>query len=104
MKKFLLIITLLFISPMVFATCPIDMQNTVCTVPDFRENLSPIYNPKANINEFSNTPEARLNPANRDDIQRSYREFAPIKNELNYNTDCQFGVCLQDKSLPIFKQ
>jgi len=101
MKKILIFAAFIFALP-VFALCSVD--DMVCSVPGFREQVSPIYNPKSNINEFSGTPEARLAPVDRSDIGQQVRQFAPAESDYSYNSSCQFGVCMQNRSTPLFQQ
>ena len=104
MKKFFTIISLLCFTLPLNAMCPIDDNATVCTLPGFRAPFTPTYNPQSNINEFADTPEARLKPIQRDDvIQEQTREFAPIESNFNYNSSCQFGVCLKNREKPLFQ-
>ncbi len=87
-----------------FAACPIEGGETVCSLPDFREQVSPTYSPKSNISEFSDTGEARLNPIKRDDIEQEFKRFRPGETDYSYNSSCQFGVCMQNRSTPLFQQ
>lgn len=103
MKKFLILCALFSILP-AFAACPVEDGATVCTLPGFREQLSPTYSQKTNINEFADSPEVRLRPIQRDDIQQQTREFAPVESNYSYNSSCQFGVCMQNRAKPLFQQ
>ena len=111
MKKFLIFLSLLVI-PLIFpfisparAACPIEGGETVCSLPGFRERVTPVYNPTgANISEFGESPEARLNPVDRSDIREQAQSFVPTENDYNYNSSCQFGVCLQNRAKPLFQQ
>ncbi len=110
MKKFLILS--IFVIPLVYpviiparAACPIEGGETVCSLPGFRERVTPVYNPTgSNINEFSDSPEARLNPIDRSDIREQAESFAPTEKSFNYNSSCQFGVCLQNSTKPLFQQ
>lgn len=106
MKKIFILSSILIVSalPPVFAMCSIDESATVCSVPGFREKVSPIYNPNSQIKEFSGSPEARLTPLNRSDIRNEANSFAPSENNFNYNSSCQFGVCLQNRDTPLFQK
>ena len=106
MKKIFILSSILIVSALspVFAMCSIDESATVCSVPGFREKVSPIYNPNSQINEFSGSPEARLTPLNRSDIRNEANSFAPSENNFNYNSSCQFGVCLQNRDTPLFQK
>ena len=106
MKKIFILSSILIVSASspVFAMCSIDESATVCSVPGFREKVSPIYNPNSQIKEFSGSPEARLTPLNRSDIRNEANSFAPSENNFNYNSSCQFGVCLQNRDTPLFQK
>ena len=106
MKKIFILSSILIVSALspVFAMCSIDESATVCSVPGFREKVSPIYNPNSQIKEFSGSPEARLKPLNRRDISNEANSFAPSENNFNYNSSCQFGVCLQNRDTPLFQK
>lgn len=103
MKKFIIFTAMLVALPS-YALCSIEEGAEVCSVPGFREKFQPIYNPQSNINEFSGSPEARLNPAKRTDFSDESRNFTNNNNNFNYNTSCQFGVCMQKNNKPIFNQ
>ena len=106
MKKIFILSSILIVSALspVFAMCSLDESATVCSVPGFREKVSPIYNPNSQIKEFSGSPEARLTPLNRSDIRNEANSFAPSENNFNYNSSCQFGVCLQNRDTPLFQK
>lgn len=106
MKKLFIITSLLIVSLCLpsFATCPIEEGATVCSVPGFREKVPPIYNPSSHIKEFSGSPEARLTPLDRSDIRKEADSFAPSESNFNYNSSCQFGVCLQNRDTPLFQK
>lgn len=109
MKKFLIISVILLSTPFIypnlsFAACPVDGGETVCSLSGFRERVSPIYSPSSNISEFSDSPEARLKPIDRSDIREQAQSFAPTQYDYNYNSSCQFGVCLQNRDTPLFQQ
>ena len=106
MKKLFIITSILIVSLCLpsFATCSIEENETVCSLPDFREKVSPIYNPNSNIKEFSGSPEARLAPLDRSDIRNESGSFAPTEGNFNYNSSCQFGVCLQNRDTPLFRK
>lgn len=106
MKKIFILSSILIVSALspVFAMCSIDESATVCSVPGFREKVSPIYNPNSQIKEFSGSPEARLTPLNRSEIRNEANSFAPSENNFNYNSSCQFGVCLQNRDTPLFQK
>ncbi len=98
MKKYLIIIA--FFTLPSFAACPIESGETVCSLPSFREQIKPTYqsNSPSNANSEPNSP---LQPLSRQDPINQMRS---PNNNLNYNSGCQFGVCLQNPNesrLPI---
>jgi len=103
MKKYI-IFAAMFAALPVLALCSIEEGAEVCSIPGFRTKFQPTYNPQSNLKEFSGSPEARLNPVKRTDFSDESRNFTNPDNKFNYNTSCQFGVCLQDNSKPIFNQ
>lgn len=103
MKKFLIFAAFCFAIP-TYAMCSIDDGATACTAQGLREEMSPTYNPQSNINEFSATPEARLNPIKPESSEYQPRSFAPSESNYSYNSNCQFGVCLQNRETPLFQQ
>lgn len=104
MKKYFILAAMLFSMP-VFALCSIEEGAETCSISaGFREEMSPTYNPQSSIKEFSGTPEARLNPIKRDNTDNQSRSFAPAESNFNYNSSCQFGVCLQNRNTPLFQQ
>ena len=106
MKKIFILSSILIVSVFLpsFALCPVHEGATACSVPAVREKVSPIYNPNSQIKEFSGSPEARLTPLNRSDIRNEANSFAPSENNFNYNSSCQFGVCLQNRDTPLFQK
>ncbi len=103
MKKILIIAGISLVLPS-YALCSIEDGTTVCALPGFREQLAPTYSQQTNINEFAESPEVRLNPIQRNDLQTQTREFAPAESNYNYNSSCQFGVCMQNRTKPLFQQ
>ena len=99
MKKFLIVPAILLSLPS-YALCPIGDGETVCTLPEFRQQVRPIYQESPSLNS---TPNINLQPLSRTDPMKQMR--GP-NNDLNYNSGCQFGVCLRDpkeSTLPINK-
>ena len=97
MKKSLIFSAVLLSLP-VFALCPIENGETVCSLPNFREQVQPIYkeSPSAKF-----APNVKLQPLNRTD---PIEQMRGPNNNLNYNSGCQFGVCLRnpnESTLPI---
>lgn len=91
MKKFLILSALLF--PLsTFATCPIEDGATSCSIAEFKE-INPTYSPSSNLKEFSETPEARLNPTKSPVREFKKRDFGVSNTDFSYDSSCQFGVC-----------
>ncbi|MBR1775506.1 hypothetical protein IJ750_00325 [bacterium] len=89
MKK-LLIIPALFISSASFALCPIDSEKTVCSLPQFQGSSRPVFqNQKTNLE--MNKPNTMLQPLNK---TNPIEEIRGPNVDMNYNSGCQFGVCL----------
>ena len=88
MKKYLLLSALLISLPS-FSACSIESGEKVCTLPDFREQVQPIFNNNTKIG----APNVNLQPLSRED---PINQMRGPNNTLNYNSGCQFGVCLQD--------
>ena len=45
MKKYLILFAMFLVMP-AYAMCPVEDGAAVCSLPGFREQVSPIYNPK----------------------------------------------------------
>ena len=102
MKKFLISAVILISSP-VFASCPVDGTETACSIAQIREPMMPTYQTDSMINEFADSPEARLAPANNNAVESQLRDFRPQNKDYSYNSSCQFGMCLQDRSDTLFQ-
>ena len=87
-----IIIILLMLAAPAYALCPIDAGETVCTLPEFREHISPSYQIDSSIGGVGQ-PNIELQPLKRKDPMDQMRS---PNNKLNYNSGCQFGVCVQD--------
>ena len=91
MKKFLIFAILISIQS-VFAACPIDAKDdAVCSLPEFRQQLGPIFKQSSGSNTEASGVE--LQPLNRTD---PIEQMRGPNNMMNYNSGCQFGVCLQN--------
>ena len=91
MKKYLILSALFVILPS-YSACAIDGES-VCTLPEFRQQVTPMFKQSTGIQpNIDNTP-GQLQPLNRADPINSMRS---PNNDLNYNSGCQFGVCLQN--------
>ena len=92
MKKYF-VYTLLLTTIPAYSACPIDpiSGESVCTLPSFREQVSPVFNNNSSTN--LNNPAGKLQPLSRQD---PINQMRGPNNDLNYNSGCQFGVCLQN--------
>lgn len=95
MKTFFILLSVILIPSVVFATCPIDGSSTACSIAEIQQPqpLQRTYSPSSSIKEFSGTPEARLKPSQDNRPERQLRDFGPQTADYSYNTSCQFGVC-----------
>lgn len=99
MKKFYLIPAILIVLP-IYALCPIEGGEKVCSLPEYGEQAAPIFqqtNPTVNIENTNPQlqPLGRTNPI---------EQMRGPNNKLNYNSGCQFGMCLQNPNNVIRKQ
>ena len=97
MKKFIPIIFLIMTIPAI-ASCPIDGNETMCSLPEMREQFSPIFEGNNNVIDYSN-PGLKLQPIEKEEKQID--QMRGPNNSLNYDSSCQFGLCLPgvDESL-----
>ena len=71
----------------VYALCPVD-DNSVCTLPETGRNVKPLFqNPSAGMvtTGVGLKPMTTVNPLGQTDT---------LNRDLNYDTNCQFGNCL----------
>ena len=103
--KIPLLLIVLLASINVFASCPVDGDLTSCSIATFQTQLpmQNTYSRKSSIKEFSNTPEARLNPIQNDIPRKQLRDFGPNPADYSYNTNCQFGICNPSGTPELFK-
>ena len=92
MEKFFLICFSLSIIVPSYALCPIESGESVCSLPQLREQVSPIFKDTSVGTTMSN-PQVNLQPLSR---ESSIEQMRGPNNNLNYNSGCQFGMCLQD--------
>ena len=104
MKK-LVILTLFLSAIPAFATCSIDNNGTTCTMAsDFvPHQMQQTYSKDTNVSEYSHTPEVRLKPARNDTTNEMLQTFRDTEKNFNYNSNCQFGICAQNKQLKTFR-
>ena len=88
MKK-LLIIYILLLSP-AYALCSIEEGASVCSLSNVREEFQPTYSGNYPIGV---QPSTELQPIKRKD---PIEDMRTPNNRLNYNSSCQFGVCVQE--------
>ena len=99
MKFCLIIIALLFSVP-AFTACSIE-DGAACSIAQFkRERLKPTYAQNSIINDYSDTPETRLNPGRNPADEEGLQNFGNRTKNYSYNTDCQFGVCQNSSGVP----
>ena len=91
MKKTLVILSLFLILP-AFSACPIEGGETVCSLPNFREQVNPVLDVGKEAGNIK-TPSVQLQPLQRED---PINQMRTPNNSLNYKSGCQFGVCLQE--------
>ena len=91
MKKFLLFFALCFVLP-VNALCPIEAGENVCSISDVNTSLPAFQNPNSSSN--INNTQKQLQPFKTEGSINGINQ--PDMNNMNYNTGCQFGSCVQD--------
>ena len=91
MKKFLIFFALFLILP-VNALCLIDGGEAVCSISDVNTSLPTFQNPNSSSN--INNSQKPLQPFKTEGSINSINQ--PDMNNMNYNTGCQFGTCVQD--------
>ena len=105
MKKYL-IIAVILTTTSAYASCPIDGITESCSIAEIQtpQPLHRTYAPASSIKEFSDTPEARLKPAQNDKPSRQLRDFGPQTADYSYNTSCQFGICNRSGTPQLFEK
>ena len=99
MKK-ILILSFFLTSIPVFASCPIE-DGASCSIAQFtRQRLKPTYAQNSIINDYSDTPETRLNPSRNPADEEGLQNFGNRPKNFSYNADCQFGVCQKSSGVP----
>ena len=99
MKKIIILICF-FISTPIYASCPIE-EGAGCSIAQFkRKKLKATYAQNTIINDYSETPEARLNPTINPADEEGLQNFGNRPRNYNYNADCQFGVCQNSSGVP----
>ena len=99
MKKFILIAFLLLpISSL--AACPVE-DGAACSIAQFnRRQMKPTYAKNSIVNDYSETPETRLNPSQNPADVEGLQNFGNRPKDFCYNADCQFGVCQKSSGVP----
>ncbi|MBE7710922.1 MAG: hypothetical protein E7Z92_02145 [Cyanobacteria bacterium SIG31] len=99
MKKFLIVPAILLTLP-TFASCPLE-DGASCSVAQFtRQQLKPTYAQNSIINDYSETPETRLNPSRNPADEEGLQNFGNRPRNFSYNADCQFGICQKSSGVP----
>ena len=94
MKKYIILSVFagyLFVLP-AYPACRID-GDAVCTLPEFREQVTPIFKQSSGVKSNIDSSPGQLQPLNRTD---PINEMRGVDSMPNYNSGCQFGVCLQN--------
>lgn len=95
MKKIYIIAILITGAGAAYASCSVD--GLVCTASDaalIREPYKPIYQNYDKAADFAGQPFIRLAPADRSNVDRTFKDHNQLQNQKQYNSNCQFGVCL----------
>ncbi len=95
MKKMIIAAILLVNAGIGFAACSID--GLVCSATDaarIREPYKPMYQNYDKAADFNGEPFIRLAPADRSSVDRTFKDHNQLQNQNQYNSNCQFGVCL----------
>ena len=96
MKNLCIAILCAYMGLGVSAMCSID-GNTCTAATDLeiiRYPFTPIYNEYGSEADFGGDPFVRISPADRSHIHQSFRTQNEMQNRNNYDSNCQFGVCL----------
>jgi hypothetical protein len=100
MKKFLIMFVILGAIP-AFGACPIDAENTSCSLANYQEANS-LDSPSSTSNPFVSTPNAIREPMKGEAISKPLRGFGQQETDYSYNSSCQFGVCNQTGAPRLF--
>ena len=97
MEKFkIFYIAFLFSILGVSASC--SLEGDFCTattdIDVIRQPFKPIYNEYGGNADFGDDPVVRISPADRSHIHQTFRTQNEMQNRNNYDSNCQFGVCL----------
>lgn len=93
MKK-IVFVFLLSLGIPVLALCPIDTENSVCSLTDAENKIvKPFSTNDGGIRNFQST-ENNLNPLNQENSGTQMRE---PNSGRNYDSQCQLGNCLQEE-------
>ncbi len=98
--KYLLILSVILISLPVYSACSIE-EGASCSIAQFkRDKLKPTYAQNSIINDYSDTPETRLNPSRNPADEEGLQNFGNRPKNFSYNADCQFGICQKSSGVP----
>ena len=103
MNKFLAILSVILISSSVHANCLIDDIGTACNIADFRKPMNTSFGQDTHVPDFSENPNVRLNPQE-NKITKQLRNFGQSPSDFSYNSNCQFGVCMDTGAPKLFNQ
>ena len=92
MKKLFIFLQLLIVMP-VFAMCPIDAGESVCSITDFKNNTTSIFQNTAFESNLNNN-QTQLQPLQKENLFDKTR--IPNNELMKYDSGCQFGSCLQN--------
>ena len=104
MKKDLFVILCVIVfAGVANASCPVD---GVCTATNdlnmIRKSYQPIYQDVSGNVNFDD-PLIRLSPADNSQVERTFRTQNEMQNTTNYDSNCQFGVCLPSDNNNMFR-
>ena len=101
MKKIFITGLLLSFSTIAYATCPLEGGSCAIAtdIPIIRERFKPIYSEYDSAADFGGNPFIRLTPTERPELERDFRTKNEMNNETNYDSGCQFGVCLPNDGI-----
>lgn len=104
MKKSIFILALLIVSNNVFAACPVESEGSAC-IAEFQQtnipvlpNLDSQLSTPPPVNKFIETP-ATVDSSREIEPKKKLRSFSSNNQDYGYNSNCQFGVCL-DRGTP----
>lgn len=86
-----------FLFPVLCAFAACSLEENVCTattdIDVIRQPFTPIYNEYGDA-DFGDDPFVRISPADRSQVNQTFRTQNEMQNRNSYDSNCQFGVCL----------